>query len=225
LSTKTAAARQILAALSLLVLSACATTSTPTAPPPGVQVAEAPDYTKINATWTFHVVHKTHSGSYRSDMENGDFEIRIQNGNYQRFRVEGGKRVRVSGETWLYSALPLPDIIKAETRYYSFPLWVGKTWQGRRLMGTRWRDTHHTVTGIESVTTPAGAFEAYRIERSILLFVGTDNYYETYVYYYSPQTRSIVKFEHKEESKDLVGDPKYSLEETVSYELLSYKED
>jgi hypothetical protein len=39
----------------------------------------------------------------------------------------------------------------------------------------------------------------------------------------TPQTRSIVKYDYKREMKDLVGDVKYGLEETASFELLSYK--
>jgi hypothetical protein len=113
-------------------------------------------------------------------------------------------------------------LLEAKDQYFNFPLWVGKKWGGAERLG-RWRDSHCVVTGIETVTTPAGNFDAYRIERFVLMFVETDNVYDTEVYFYSPQTRSIVKYEYKREMKDLVGDPKYSLEETASFELLSYK--
>lgn len=168
------------------------------------------------------MTHKLFSGGYRSDTENGDFEIQIRNGKYLRVRLDGNKRVPVTGATWLAAALPLPAVIQAETQYYNFPLWVGKEWKGWRRLGG-WRDSHATVTGIETVTTPAGAFEAYRIERIIWMFVGTDNVYDTHIYFYSPQTRSVLKYDYKREMKDLVGDRIYGLEETASAELLSYK--
>ena len=214
--------RQILALLCLLALSACAATSNNTSPPPDSPLVEAPDYTKANAIWRYHVVHTLHSGGYRSDADNADYEIQVRNGKYGIARLEGGKLVPPPLRGWLHAALPIAKIIEEKEQYFKFPLWVGKKWDGAQLLG-RWRDTHCTVTGVETVTTPAGAFEAYRIERLMWFFVGTDNVYDMEVYFYSPQTRSVVKFDYKRETKDLVGDPKYSLEETAAFELLSYK--
>ena len=215
-------ARRILAVfICALNFNACAASSN-RSPPPGAAVVEAPDYTKQGGTWTYRVTHKTYSGGSRSDMENGEFEIQMRNGKYRRVKLEDGKRIPVSGGTWLYAALPLPAVIQAETQYYNFPLWVGKEWEGWRRLG-RWRDSHATVTGIESVTTAAGTFEAYRIERAFVMFEGIYNYYDTYVYFYSPQTRSVVRYDYRREMKDLVGDVKYGLEETAAVELLRYK--
>lgn len=55
------------------------------------------------------------------------------------------------------------------------------------------------------------------------MFVGIRNLYDTHIYYYSSQTRSVVKYEYKREMKDLVGDVAYGLQETASVELLNYK--
>jgi|GEM_PF-2209068 len=213
--------RLFCALLCACVLSACAASSNQS-PPPGAAVVEAPDFNKQGGTWTYRVVHNMASGGYRSDMDYGDIELRIRNGNYQRRRVDGDKRP-LGSATWLYAALPTPKIIEDKARYFNFPLWIGKEWDGAQFITHRWRDAHSTVTGIETVVTPGGTFEAYRIERKMVTFAGILNYYGTEVYFYSPQTRSIVKFDFKLEMKDLVGDAQYGLQETASFELLSYK--
>jgi hypothetical protein len=76
---------------------------------------------------------------------------------------------------------------------------------------------------MEKITTAAGTFDTFRIVREMKALSGEWNYYDTHVYFYSPETRSIVKYEYKREFKDLVGAPEYGLQETASYELLSYK--
>jgi len=221
-SMRGSGARQILIALSFLAFSACATTANNSSPPPGAQIAEAPDYAKANTTWRYHVVHILYGGGYRSDADNADYQIQIRNGKYGVARIEGGQLIPPPLRGWLHAALPVQKIIEEKEQYFNFPLWVGKKWTGAQLLG-RWRDTHCTVIGIETVATPAGTFETYRLERIMVAFAGIYNYYDTEIYYYSPQTRSVVKFDYKREMKDLVGDPKYSLEETASYELLSYE--
>jgi hypothetical protein len=217
------AARKIIALLSLLALSACTATANNTSPPPGAQVVEAPDFDKSGGTWRYRVLHNMFGGGYRSDMDQGEYEIQIVKGQYRRMQLLDGKKTPPKQKgTWLYPALPTTRILESQEQHFKFPLWVGKKWNGWQLL-VRWRDTQSTLTGIETVTTPAGTFEAYRIERVMVAFAGIYNYYDTEIYYYSPETRSVIKYDYKREMKDLVGDPKYSLEETASFELLSYK--
>ena len=216
-----ATTRGILAALlCALALSACASSSSQT-PPPGATVVEVPDYTKQGGTWTYRVSHNMFTGGYRSDMDYGDYEVRIRNGKYERRRIDGDKRP-LGPRTWLYAMLPISTLLESKERFFNFPLWVGKEWKGWTFLG-RWQDSIQTVTGLETVTTPAGTFETYRIERRMVMFVNIRNLYDTEVYFYSPQTRSVVKYDYKREMKDLVGDVAYGLQETASVELLSYK--
>ena len=56
-------------------------------------------------------------------------------------------------------------------------------------MDTRTADT--SVAKIEEVSTPAGKFLAFKMER---LDVGGTASRWAFVYYYSPETRSIVKY-------------------------------
>src|SRR4051812_44175869 len=87
------AARRILAVLICLFACACATAANNSSPPPGARIAELPDYTKQGGIWRYRVVHEMHTGGYRSDMDQGEFEIQIRKGQYRRYRIEGGKRV------------------------------------------------------------------------------------------------------------------------------------
>ncbi|HEY1267361.1 MAG TPA: hypothetical protein VGH16_08905 [Candidatus Binatia bacterium] len=210
----------LIAAGCALTLSACAASSNQS-PPPGAAVVEAPDYNKQGGTWTYRVVHKMFSGTSRSDIDYGDYEVRIRNGKYTRRRSDTDRRPLPS-RTWLYSMLPTSTLLESKQQYFNFPLWVGKDWKGWTFLG-RWQDSHQTVTGMETVTTPAGTFETYRIERRFVMFVDIRNLYDTEIYYYSSQTRSVVKYEYKREMKDLVGDVAYGLQESASVELLSYK--
>jgi hypothetical protein len=217
------AARHIFIALCVIATgAACSTIPNNSVPPLGTRVVEAPDYNNQGGTWRYRVEHKMFGDGYRSDMDQGEYEIQILKGKYRRARIENGKRVAPPEHTWLHGVLPLTSVLQNTEQYYSFPLWVGKQWNGMERI-RRWHDIHCTVTGIEIVTTPAGTFETYRIVREMFFFAGAANYYDTYIYYYSPDTRSIVKYEYKREFKYLVGDPKYGLQETASYELLSYK--
>jgi hypothetical protein len=218
------AARRIFIAISVIIAGSCSTIPNNTTPPPGARLVEAPDYNKQGGTWRFRVVHQVHGG-YRSDMDQGEQEIVVRNGQDRRYLIENGKRInpRQKG-TWLYGVLPTTKILESKDQYFNFPLWVEKQWNGMEKI-TRWHDTHCTVTGIEMVTTPAGTFETYRIVREMFFFAGAWNYYDTYVYNYSPDTRSIIKYEYTRKFKDLVGDPEYGLQETAGYELLSYKPD
>lgn len=84
-----------------------------------------------------------------------------------------------------------------------FPLSVGQKWKYEyvtRPAGSnadQQRSVEAAVTGIEQVTTPAGSFKAYKLVREetwqrkggrIVNWVTG-----TVTYYYSPETRSIVK--------------------------------
>jgi hypothetical protein len=66
-----------------------------------------------------------------------------------------------------------------------------------------------------------GDVPAYRIERWIVMFVGITTYHLTQVYFYSPQTRSTVKYECSEQWRDLQGN--YTLQEKAEVELTNFK--
>ena len=219
------AAERIVVAVFFIAAGSCSTIANNTTPPPGARVVEAPDYNKQGGTWRYRVEHKMFGDGYRSDMDQGEQELVIRNGKYQRYRIEAGKRkTPESPKTWLYAALATKSVIDAETQFYNFPFWVGKAWKGRRWLG-HWVYYDCNITGMEKITVPAGTFDTFRIVREMKALVAEWNYYDTEIYFYSPETRSVVKHEYKREFKDLVGAPEYGLQETAGFELLSYKPD
>ena len=187
----------------------------------------APDFKSGGGTWTFRSVHKTLSGGYRSDLISGDFEITIRNGGRQIVQLGGGSAMAYEDAYRIEAMLPAKLTRLDIAPYYQFPFWVGKEWVGNQLTlpDRKWRQVHSEVTRVETVATPAGSFQAYRIERSVILLVRAINYYDNEVYYYSPATRSVVKYEYRRNMKDLVGDPVYSPLESIQIELTGFRAD
>lgn len=95
-----------------------------------------------------------------------------------------------------------------------FPLWVGKEWRGSPLLNTvqGFPLTYSLVLRVidyVTVQVRAGTFRCYVIE--LRLSYGLDR--GTGYYYYSPETKGIVKFETRSPF----------LYQWENYELLSYK--
>jgi len=206
--------------LLLFALSACVQTSVP---PSGGEQVQAPSYSETGS-WKYRVVHRTYSGVWKSNLINGEFEIVVRNGEPKIFQPNSSKAAEITADpNPLAVLLPTEAVARAGTQYFNFPLWIGKDWRGWELWEHKWRGTRSSVTGVETVVTPAGTFSAYRIERDIRIFVGVRNFYRTEIYFYSPQTRSVVKFDSSEEMKDLVGDQRYGVQETFAIELVDFK--
>lgn len=185
---------------------------------------EAPDFSKREAVWRYRVANQLFTGGSRSNLINGDFEITIMDGRRRIMRLEGDSTVTAERTGPLSLMLPTAAILQNPAHYLDFPLYVGKEWTGKHRVKNHWWDSRNSVTSLETVATMAGTFSAFRIERRITAFYRIINHYYTYVYFYSPQTQSIIKYEFKHEMKDLVGDQIYGLLETVSVELLDYKQ-
>ena len=121
--------------------------------------------------------------------------------------------------------LMVPVTLQAKSQYFQFPLTVGKEWKTQQFYRGRWMTAENSVIGMETVTTPAGTFPALRIERRVL-YSGLNNtrtgvsshHWLTYIYFYSPQTRSVVKYHFQREDQSLPGD--LALDRTVDIELI-----
>ena len=80
----------------------------------------------------------------------------------------------------------------------NFPLTVGKQWtrdyKGTYIGSSRTmaRKVTYEVKGIEQVTTPAGTFRAFKLESDDR--AAPRDFWVTN-YWYSPETKSIVKFQ------------------------------
>jgi hypothetical protein len=157
----------------------------------GQEKAEQPAY-KDGEFWHYRVARqnvKTHDSS-RTD---GEYEIRLVNGESRVYALVGGeKKDEVSGQS--VDALKRRLGNKDEREMLLFPLFVGKKWktayQEQSGKTTLRHSVETEVTGFEEVTTPAGAFKAFKLQRV------DDNGRSSVSYathYYSPETRSIIK--------------------------------
>ena len=101
-----------------------------------------------------------------------------------------GQKVEATGDS--------VDVLKRITGYQDerqrleFPLFVGKKWKNDyRIIGrfTFTVTVENSVVGVEDVTTPAGVFRAFEIERVDI----ARTFRNKNTSLYSPQTRSMVK--------------------------------
>lgn len=150
--------------------------------------AEAPTY-KDGETWQFKMVEKGMAVQTAAAVVR-NFTVSLSAG-----------RVTVSPR---FLEVRRMLAIEDERQYLQFPLFVGKSWwvlypgDGPvQIRGTT------SVTRLEDVTTAAGTFRAFVIERRDKGFRRGGDAGRgdgrlagrwSYTYYYSPQTRSIVKY-------------------------------
>ena len=141
-------------------------------------------------------------------------------GQYLVFNVPGTtiKRYRTLELNHVKDVRDGVEINKTEphTGLLSFPLFVGKTWQGSYtndiLSGDVERDTSFMVVAYETVGTPAGSFQAFKI---IGLDQRTDRPYGLEVtFWYAPEAKAIVKLSCVDT---------YDYEKIWDFELLKYQ--
>ena len=162
-----------------------------------LQQAEAPVY-KTGETWTYRAIDKP-IGSSTSNVLNGDFEITFQGGSRKIFRLDGGAKAEESNPGVLNLMLPTKGIIESDSHFFSFPIAVGKKWKAEYYAPgwSRRVNAESSVTGIETVTGPAGVFPAFKIERqSLILYrLGGDNgvvrYFVTFVIFTAPKPGAL----------------------------------
>lgn len=98
----------------------------------------------------------------------------------------------------------LVAVAEDDEQLVRFPLSAGKDWSdqvetGKARLGKKFgarpvtRPTHSRVVGIEDVATPAGSFRVFKIDRKETRR-GRDS--ASGSVYYSPETRSVVKYEY-----------------------------
>jgi hypothetical protein len=150
--------------------------------------AAKPSY-KNGDTWTYTVKEGGSVGSSSRSL-NGTYEVSIADGKMKVAVVKGADKEELE---------PRPPALLALLTFtpnLDFPLTVGKQWT-RDYKGTYVgsnkpiaRKITYEVKGVEQVTTPAGTFRAFKLESDDR--AGPRDYYTT-TYWYSPDTRSIVK--------------------------------
>ena len=130
----------------------------------------------------------------------GEFEVEIE--------FSSGRKTRSGYDGELNQVSNNGQRIATPRRLYSFPLSVGKKWEykfsgrNREDNGNLNDSTEVEVVALETVTVPAGTFEAFKI-------VATGSYNNsngsttwggsTYrTYWYAPKAKRAVRFEYKD---------------------------
>lgn len=172
------------------------------------QQTTKPEYNG-SEVWQYRSSEKGFTGA-TSEALNGTYELIYQQGTVKAYLIDGSAREEVNtrpdfpGENLLLllgAADRRPDL--------RFPLTVGQKWdykyentpRGARRSETR--SVEIAVTGMEQVTTPAGVFNAYKLVKSELWSGSGKNARQnssSTTYFYSPDTKSIVKSSFESES-------------------------
>jgi hypothetical protein len=156
--------------------------------------APAPTH-KEGDTWQFNIFRKGQFASSTARNE-GMYELSVVQGAVMIYEVNGSKR----NEIQIQPEGPTQGLLKLVGRSdlqpdLKFPLSVGQKWTYEyvtRPAGSKRnqrRSAEVSVVGIEQVNTPAGTFKAYKLIRRESWSTGGT----TTTYFYSPETRSIVK--------------------------------
>jgi hypothetical protein len=159
---------------------------------------------KEGDTWQFNISRKGQIASSTDQIE-GMYEVSVTQGVVKLYEVDGGQKNEIlippdgSAQTFLRL------VGKSDERpTLKFPLSLGQKWTYEyvtRPTGNRFkhrRSVEVNVVGIEQVTTPAGIFNVYRLimneswwaRNGKIAFRAQSS---TTTYFYSPETRSIVK--------------------------------
>lgn len=179
----------------------------------GQEQAEAPRY-KEGDFWQFRVKEWDWI-TKRSTALGGDYEVLFKGGKFIVFELSQGPKTPVVDQS--ANALRRMLNIKSTLNYLEFPLFVGKKWTAEYKdtnVNTRQpmsRSADVQVTGVEKVSTLAGTFEVFRIDRSDTMQESSARYTLT-SYYYSPEARAIVKFLYDSSAGGKVAGGKRELE-------------
>jgi len=131
----------------------------------------------------------------RSNPFDGMYEVFYSQGNFKTFQMTGNGR-EPAGPTArgpLLALLGQGPVLKD----LKFPFSVGQKWDYKHefaLIGAKkplLRTAEISVTGFEQVTTPAGNFSAFRLEKVQSSRLGEHPQVGTF--YYSPESKSVVK--------------------------------
>lgn len=161
--------------------------------------AETPQY-HPGDLWVFKVAEKDIAAESTSALDGDYAVIYSPEGKFIVRRPGGGMPQGRQEFGILFALLSNPA---DETQFLQFPLTVGKKWKVSYQLQVRGgsspviRTADNNVTGMEEITTQAGKFRAFKIER-----------YDTgggggrgapppifsLTYYYSPETKSVVKY-------------------------------
>ena len=153
----------------------------------------APRY-KEGDFWHFRAAESDYRTPPKPSIH-GDYEVVFSGGRLRVFKLTGNQRQAVLGAE-AGSIRRLLGTFRDDVELLRFPLFVGQKWTNTYLNAQgELRNVENHVATVEKVTTPAGTFQAFRIERR-------DEAAEkgnpaVLTYFYSPETGSVVKITYQ----------------------------
>lgn len=164
----------------------------------GAEQFQAPVLRSGNC-WKFKISSKPPSGvSFPNKPPDGTFILRL-NKNIQVLEIIDQKEIPSDQRGSILRLLGFPRQGGPQSPLLQFPLYVGKEWQ----YSVKYTLTHTVnvkVVSEERVATQAGIFQALRIERTRQYATANPRWGTGIVtiggaYFYSPETKSIVKYD------------------------------
>jgi hypothetical protein len=157
---------------------------------------------KEGDTWQFNFSRKGQVASSTDQLNEGMYELSVLQGAVKLYESNGGQRNEIPTRQDLLRLIGKSD--QHERPNLKFPLSAGQKWtyeyetKPAGLPRVQRRHVEVTVAGMEQVTTPAGTFKAYKLIGSESWLTigragGGGRASMTTTYFYSPETRSIVK--------------------------------
>jgi hypothetical protein len=145
--------------------------------------------------WQFKAVEQSVGGISRSNSFDGIYEVLYLQGNFKTFQMTNNGREPAdrSARGPLLALVGRSPVIKD----LQFPFSVGQKWDYKyesTAIGSKrpfLRTVEISVMGVEQVTTPAGSFNAFKLEKEETVKLGERPWVGTF--YYSPDTKSVVK--------------------------------
>jgi hypothetical protein len=145
--------------------------------------------------WHFKSTERSHQGASRSNPVDGVYGLSYSQGKLRISKLTDGQKEpaeRTAIRTFFALFGQRPDV-----KDLQFPLFVGEKWSYKyelTAIGAKRslnRDVEIKVTGIEQVSTPAGNFRAFKLEKEDAAGHEHESWVTTY--FYSPETKSVVK--------------------------------
>lgn len=160
--------------------------------------------------WQYRVVE--HGEYMKTERElNGIYELVYSNGRLRTFKLKEMQEEELKSQTGVLVGL----VGQTENlQQIQFPLFKGKSWSTDYTFRPRRRDADRVVTAVTKitdfgdVTIGLAVFQGFKIEREAW-FRNIDQW--VFVYYWSPQTKSVVKY-HMEVLKGAAAGSKREIE-------------
>ena len=168
--------------------------------------APAPVF-KEGDSWQFSIARKGGITS-STELNDGIYELTYVQGKVKLYEVSGSQKTELEIQPDGPTQGLLTLVGKSEQRQtLKFPLSAGQKWTYQYVTKPagqpqdQRRSVEVNVSGIEQVTTPAGSFKAYKLMRSESWSAGKRGGQggQTVTYFFSPETRSVVKGSNQSE--------------------------